>query len=216
VVNEAFDLIPNSGGKFGLKPAAPFYPALKTYVEDAFKAAHAADPGAKLFYNDYMLVDKQTAKREAVADMIKDFKRRGIPIHGVGMQMHIKVDQGITEDMVDSSIKLFGSVGVKVHITELDVACPKCSSSNKEENQKQADVYRNVLKACLKNHGVCEALLTWGFTDAYTWLGSNNYPLPFDKDYGKKHAYRSMLKTLNAASIKGKTPLKLSPPVSAP
>ena len=53
------------------------------------------------------------------------------------------------------------------------------------------------MEACLENPGVCTAFLTWGFTDKYTWLGSGQYPLPFDKNYNPKLAYQSMLNTLN-------------------
>jgi len=112
--------------------------------------------------------------------MAKDFKNRGIPIDGIGMQMHVKVDDDISVELVDEAIKKFGSLGLKVHITELDVKCPKCIPGNDAELQKQADIYRNVVQACLQNKGVCEAVLTWGFTDRFTWIGSGNYPLPLD------------------------------------
>merc|ERR1711957_446862 len=150
----------------------------KTYVEDAFKFARKADPEAQLFYNDYNIVSTNKGKRDAIYDMAKDFKNRGVPIDGIGMQMHVGLD--ISTDLVDEAIKKFGSLGLKVHITELDVKCPNCHSGNTSELNKQADVYRNVVQACLQNKGVCEAVLTWGFSDRYTWLGSDKYPLPFD------------------------------------
>jgi len=43
---------------------------------------------------------------------------------------------------------------------------------------------------------VCTAFLTWGFTDKYTWLGSDKFPLPFDKDYSPKPAWWGMMNSL--------------------
>lgn len=97
--------------------------------------------------------------------------------------MHVKVDGNITVELVSDAIKMFGSLGLKVHITELDVSCPKCSQGNSDALKEQAQVYSNVVQACLDNKGVCTALLTWGFTDRYTWLGSDKYPLPFDYNF---------------------------------
>lgn len=57
------------------------------YVEAAFQWAREADPDAKLFYNDYGIAGLGP-KSDAVYNMVKDFKQRGIPIDGVGFQTH--------------------------------------------------------------------------------------------------------------------------------
>lgn len=50
VVNEA---VSNSGSQT-FKPVTPWYPAVPTYVEDAFRLARELVPGhVKLFYNDF-------------------------------------------------------------------------------------------------------------------------------------------------------------------
>jgi len=97
-------------------------------VEDAFKYARAADPLAKLYYNDYMIVDPNNAKRDAVYAMAKDFVQRKIPLDGIGFQMHFKSSEPITVEMVDAAIKKFGALGLTVQITELDVECKNGSS----------------------------------------------------------------------------------------
>jgi endo-1,4-beta-xylanase len=118
--------------------------------------------------------------------------------------MHVSVDGNITTQLVSDAIKKFGSLGLKVHITELDVSCPNCQQGNTSELNKQADVYRNVVQACLDNHGVCEAILTWGYTDRFTWLGSDKYPLPFDYNFDKKPAYFAMKDLLNSTPVRTK------------
>jgi len=72
--------------------------------------------------------------------------------------------------------------------------------------KKQADVYRNVVQACLQNKGVCEAVLTWGFSDRYTWLGSDKYPLPFDYNFNKKPAFSAMIDLLNNTPVQARSP----------
>jgi len=72
VVNEAIGWDGNIR-KWGFKDADPWYPTLKTYVEDAFKFARKADPEAQLFYNDYNIVSSNKGKRDAIYDMAKDF-----------------------------------------------------------------------------------------------------------------------------------------------
>ena len=54
------------------------------YIEIAYKAAHEADPDTKLLYNDYNL--DQEGKLDFALNMIKDFKKKGIPIYGLGYQ----------------------------------------------------------------------------------------------------------------------------------
>jgi GH35 family endo-1,4-beta-xylanase len=91
-------------------------------VEQVFRWAHAADPGALLFYND---AEGETlnAKSDAIYAMVKDFKRRGVPIDGVGLQMHLfDVHPDIAS--IAANIARFTSLGVQVHITEMDVSLP--------------------------------------------------------------------------------------------
>jgi len=105
--------------------------------------------------------------------MLKDFKKRGVPIDGVGLQMHISRLDYDTES-VAANIERLTKLGLQVHITELDVSLPVDSQSKaqKEDIQRQVEVYRGVMRACLRNPG-CTAIQTWGFTDKYSWIGSH-------------------------------------------
>ena len=169
------------------------------YVEKAFSfastAAKDADLDIELFYNDYnMLYDFKTDK---VVEMVKQMQQKNIQIDGIGMQGHVGYNDGKANERenIAKQIKKFGDLGLKVHITELTV---KVDKTNDWEFTKQAEVYENFLAACfIDNPGVCTAFLHWGMTDKYTWKGPTDHPLPFDKDYNKKHAYHYMLDLLN-------------------
>lgn len=174
------------------------------YIEQGFRWAHEADPEALLFYNEAE-GEALNVKSDALYAMVRDFKRRGVPIDGVGLQMHIldlKPDiAGIT-----ANIRRLTGLGLQVHITELDVALPvegEGRPRNAADWQRQAEIYRSVALACFSQPG-CTAIQTWGFTDKYSWIrnwtkGNKGSPLLFDRDYVPKPAYfafRDVLRSL--------------------
>lgn len=166
------------------------------YVEQAFRWAHEADPKALLFYNDNG-GEGLNRKSEAIYAMVKDFKHRGVPIDGVGLQMHI-AQLDVDTAAIAANIARLAALGVQVHITEFDVSLPLDSTgaARKEDLAQQAEVYRGVVRACLQNPG-CTAIQTWGFTDKYSWIGSHSHgtrgaALPFDRAYKPKAAYDAM------------------------
>src|SRR5580693_488503 len=198
VVNEAMD----ENGQF---KDSPWYnrPGIgladrgSAYVEQAFRWAHEADPLALLFYNEAES-EGLNRKSDAIYAMVKDFKRRGVPIDGVGLQMHIS-DLHLDTAPLAANIARLTALGVQVHITELDVALPVDASgvAGHDDLVRQAEVYRGVVRACLQNPG-CTAIQTWGFTDKYSWIGSHSHgtrgaPLLFDRAYKPKPAYDAVL-----------------------
>ncbi|RUS14480.1 glycoside hydrolase superfamily [Endogone sp. FLAS-F59071] len=145
----------------------------KTYVDYAFQYARAADPKAKLFYNDYGGEACGEGKSDAIYRFVQDLKRRGVPIDGVGLQTHIDMNAGyITQASVGCNIKRLGMLGLEVHITELDVTCG--STNVACDQRQQAYMYQQVLLACLQYKQYCKAFLTWGYTDKYSWKSSQN------------------------------------------
>lgn len=172
------------------------------YVEQAFRWAREADPHALLFYNEGG-GEGLNRKSEAIYAMVKDFKRRGVPIDGVGLQMHIS-NLDFDGAAVSANIARLIALGLQVHITELDVALPTNSAGQAQNDdlQKQAEVYRGVVRACLQNPG-CTAVQTWGFTDKYSWIvshshGSQGAALLFDRSYKPKPAYTAMFEQLSS------------------
>ena len=173
------------------------------YVEQVFRWAHEADPHAWLFYNEAM-AEGLDHKSDVVYAMVKDFKQRGVPIDGVGIQLHVPT-LDIDTVPIAANIKRLTALGVQVHITELDVALPVDASgaASGDDLQRQAEVYRRVVHACVQNPG-CTAIQTWGFTDKYSWIRSHSHGtlgagLPFDRDYRPKPAYDAIRQEILSA-----------------
>jgi len=173
------------------------------YIEQAFRWAHDADPHALLFYNDAE-GEGLNRKSDAIYAMVKDFKRRGVPIDGVGLQMHIP-ELTVDSAAIAANIARLTALGVQVHITELDVSLPIDAHGtplHPDDLIHQADIYRGIVRACLQSPG-CTAIQTWGFTDKYSWIGSHSrgtrgQALLFDRSYQPKPAYRAVLEELSA------------------
>jgi endo-1,4-beta-xylanase len=202
VVNEALD--ENGQVKNSLwydEPGIGLSKKGTAYIEQAFRWAHDADPQALLFYNEAES-EGLNRKSDAIYAMVKDFKRRRVPIDGVGLQLHIsQLDFDTTA--LAANIARLTALGVQVHITELDVSLPLGAGgvAGKDDLQRQAEVYRSVVHACLQNPG-CTAIQTWGFTDKYSWIGSHSRgtrgaALPFDRAYRPKPAYNAILQELS-------------------
>jgi endo-1,4-beta-xylanase len=173
-----------------------------SYIERCFRWAHEADPEALLFYNEAE-AETVNSKSDAIYAMVRDFRQRGVPIDGVGLQMHIA---NLHADVasISANINRFTALGVQVHITELDFALPVDPNgiARPEDLQLQADIYRQIAGACVSHPG-CTAIQTWGFTDKYSWIGSHSKQtqgaaLPFDRDYRAKPAYEALRKALES------------------
>ncbi|HYG79719.1 MAG TPA: endo-1,4-beta-xylanase [Pyrinomonadaceae bacterium] len=174
------------------------------YIEQAFRWARRADPKALLFYNDYD-TEAINAKSDAVYEMVKDFRRRGVPIDGVGIQAHIfKLDPKEFES-VRANIARLAALGLQVHITEMDVALNVDAEGrllDQADLERQAEMYRLIAAACFEQPR-CTAFMTWGVTDKYSWIpdhtkGKQGAALLFDQSYAPKPAYRAVVDALAA------------------
>ncbi len=186
VVNEAFQ-----DGSSGARRSSPFQDKLGNgFIEEAFRTARAADPAAKLCYNDYN-TDGINAKSTAVYNLIRDFKARGVPIDCVGFQSHFNSASPVPSDY-QANLQRFADLGVDVQITELDI---------EGSGTAQATSYSNVVKACLAVSR-CTGITVWGVTDKYSWRASGT-PLLFDGNYAKKAAYTATLTALGGTGSGG-------------
>ena len=172
------------------------------YVEQAFRWAHEADPHALLFYNDGE-GEGLNRKSDAIYAMARDFKERGVPIDGVGLQMHIS-QLDFDAAPVAANIRRLTALGLQVHITELDVSLPveATGQATDADLRRQAEIYRDIAQTCLQNPR-CTAIQTWGFTDKYSWIGSHSHgtrgaALLFDRDYRPKPAYDTLIGAIRA------------------
>lgn len=173
------------------------------YIDQAFRWAHAADPDALLFYNDYSVEDAlNNPKSDAMYSLLLGMLERGVPLHGVGLQLHLTTDPGyVSPAGLDANIARLTALGLQVHLTELDVRIPVDSSGNASAGDlaAQAQRYQDIVSVCVKYPG-CTAIQTWGFTDKYSWIPSvfTGYGagLPFDAGYRPKPAVASIQQAL--------------------
>ncbi|MEW2354604.1 endo-1,4-beta-xylanase [Spirillospora sp. NPDC029432] len=180
VVNEAF-----ADGGSGARRDSNLQRTGDDWIEVAFRTARAADPSAKLCYNDYNIENWTAAKTRAVYAMVRDFKQRGVPIDCVGFQSHFNNGSPYNGNF-RTTLRSFAALGVDVAITELDV------------QGASATTYANVTNDCLAVPR-CLGITVWGVRDTDSWR-SGQTPLLFDGSGGKKAAYTSVLNALNAAS----------------
>ncbi|MBQ0979582.1 endo-1,4-beta-xylanase [Micromonospora sp. M61] len=195
VVNEAF-----ADGGSGGRRDSNLQRTGNDWIEAAFRAARAADPGAKLCYNDYN-TDGINAKSTGIYNMVRDFKSRGVPIDCVGFQSHLGTS--LAGDY-QANLQRFADLGVDVQITELDVMT----------GGNQASIYGSVTRACLAVSR-CTGITTWGVRDCDSWRGSDN-ALLFDCNGNKKAAYTAVLNALNAGPGIPTDPPPTTPPPTDP
>lgn len=168
------------------------------YLDMAFRWAHQANPQARLFYNDYG-DEGLGRKSDAVYALVKGMLQRGVPINGVGMQMHVSIDSYPKKADVLANMRRLEALGLEVQITEMDVKIQNDSRPMQVRFQLQAQVYGDMLSACLSEKR-CTAFVMWGFTDRHSWIpaftGHPDAPLIFDTEYRPKPAYFALAQAL--------------------
>lgn len=171
------------------------------YITRAFQYAHEADPQALLFYNDYG-IENNNQKLAAVLKRVDDFKRRGIPIHGVGLQMHINCKHSIED--IEYALGEISRRGLKVHISELDLSVnPEGEDTSISEAllQKQKEKIKEITALYKALPPANQYALTfWGVSDADSWIRSwfkrKDWPLLYDDNYQPKPAYQGFMEGL--------------------
>jgi len=175
------------------------------YIEQAFRWAHAADSNALLFYNDYN-IEGPGSKFNAVLAMVTDFVNRGVPINGVGFEMHLELGGYPGTVGLAQNMQQLAALGIQVHITEMDVRLPVNSSglaTTPAELLQQAQVYQNILTVCLQQPN-CTAFQVWGVSYNDSWIPSA-FPgygaaLPFDFNYQRTPAFNALLTALQTTA----------------
>lgn len=218
VVNEALN-------EDGTLRASPWLRLIgPDYIEKAFEYAHEADPSAELYYNDYSL--ENGPKRAGAVALIRKLRAEGVPVTGVGLQHHDRLDWPSVAQ-IDSTIDAFASLGVKVMVTELDVnvlPAPRryrgadVSFSAESEarlnpytlglpdsvQQALAQRYAELFAAFRRHSGVLTRVTFWNVTDRDSWLNDfpvrnrTAYPLLFDRTYRPKPAFYAVVRAAQA------------------
>lgn len=215
---EAWDVVNESIVPEGYRKSKWFEIMGPEFMEKAFHLAHEVDPDAHLLYNDYGMTDPK--RRDFVVELVKQYKKKGIPIHGIGMQGHYNLDS-LNLGAIEKSIEAFASTGMRVHITELDLDVlpydwentaevstnikydkklnPYVDGLPKDVEDKFTKGYEDLFKLFLKHKDKIERVTFWGVSDDMSWKnnfpvrGRTNYPLLFDRERKPKDAYHAVI-----------------------
>jgi GH35 family endo-1,4-beta-xylanase len=164
----------------------------------AYQTAQAADPNALLTYNDYG-IESPGPKTDAVFALLQNLLSMGAPIGGIGIQAHLSTQGYPTALGLRTNIERFASLGLKVNFSELDVRTVNVLPNDWTTRMNQEKVAFELVAGSCANEPACEAVTTWGFTDAYTWIDStfgNDQPLEFDEMYQPKPSYFGLIEGL--------------------
>ncbi|MFB4277675.1 endo-1,4-beta-xylanase [Nonomuraea sp. MTCD27] len=192
VVNEVVD----ENQPDGLRRSQWYEIAGLDFIRTAFRVAREADPDAKLFINDYNT--EFPRKREALYNLVKKLKDEGVPIDGVGHQLHLNIEQPPASS-VEATIERFASLGVDQQVTELDVSVYTDFVSTydtipPELLVQQGHRYKELFDVFRRQAAHLSSVTVWGKSDDVSWLRSwpiprLNAPLLFDDDLQAKPAY---------------------------
>lgn len=215
VANEIFHDTWDAGGVRLRTDQNPFLYACAAdpvgLIADAFRWAHAADPKAVLFMNDYA-AEGINAKTDAYYALAKQLLARGVPIGGFGAQAHLDLDYGF-DTSLQANFERFAGLGLKVAITEADVRMRVDAAGSPltaSDIQLAATQFGQLLDACL-NVPACSSFTLWQFTDAKSWVpgwfAGKGYATPWTSEYETKPSYDTLLTKLTDAKH-GRSPRK--------
>lgn len=176
------------------------------FIAKAFQYAHEADPKAILRYNDYGL--ENPAKRKRLISLIKELQAQKVPVHAIGSQAHVNVST--TFDTMDQSLTEMATLGLPIHITELDVnsaqggqrgfganvadnAATTQGGLVSDADKKLADAYAGIFRAFLKHRASVKMVTFWGVNDAVSWRAQGK-PLLFDGENRPKPAFDAVIR----------------------
>lgn len=169
------------------------------YIQSAFEMAHRYVPDAVLFYNDYNAIVPE--KRDRIYRLLKHLVDHKVPIHGMGIQGHWNIYEPC-EDDIKRAIELYGSLGLQVQITELDMSMYEFKEGprglmtpTKEMLKLQEQRYESIFRIFEAYKEVITGITFWGVADDYTWLDDfpivnrKNWPFLFDVNHEPKDSY---------------------------
>jgi endo-1,4-beta-xylanase len=187
------------------------------YIAEAFRYAHAADPDAKLFYNDFY--NYIPAKQQAIYELMKKLLDAGVPVHGVGLQAHLNIEPSADPmnqayyqhvENMEKAIQLYSSLGLEVQVTEMDMSLYipgvtytqdtfyTAATFTAELKARQAARYKAFFDMFRRYHQALTGVTLWGIADDNTWLSEfmsmrKDFPLLFDDRHATKPSYDSVM-----------------------
>jgi endo-1,4-beta-xylanase len=215
VVNEA--ILPGDGQPGGLRKSFWYEQMGPDYIDLAFRTARAADPHARLTYNDYSVEydsEEDSERRRRILELLRGMQKRNVPLDAVGIQSHVKAAQPYTfgKGLADY-METIRQMGLEVYLTELDVNEDDIATDDPVRRDAiVAQTYTDYLRVALANPAL-KLVLTWDLSDRFTWLNNGpthhrkqpNRPqrsLPFDRDYRPKEAFFALRDSFDQRAVK--------------
>lgn len=201
VCNEV--VMPADGRADGLRNSKWMQLMGPDYIDKAFRLAHAADPDALLVLNqDRLEFDGTMGKdcRKHTLALLRRLVDAKVPVHALGIESHLNLDPGkFDAELFRRFLADVASLGLKIFITELDVADKPYPADVATRDRLVADLYHDYLEVCLEQPAVT-TVITWGLSDKYTWIAEQRprddkqavRPLPLDASMAKKPAYETL------------------------
>ena len=199
VVNEVIDPAQPDGFR-----RSPWFNITGTdYIERAFRVARDVAPHARLYINDFGTTDEP--KRTFLVNLVRDLLSRGVPIDGIGHQMHSNIEYPSAAAVI-ATLNQFTALGLDNQITELDVSIysgsfPQAFTAYEDIPEdrfvRQAFKYRDLFRSFRYLAGDISSVTLWGQADDHTWLTSSarvNAPLLFDPSLKHKLAYTAIVR----------------------
>lgn len=174
----------------------------KAYIANAFRWANAADPAAKLFINDYNL-ESDNRKLDSTIKIINELKTAGVPIHGVGLQMHISINT--PNAGIDNAFQKLAATGLLIHVSEMDVRINPSNTSGFTPTSAQLDLqaekFKYVAQSYFQHVPAAQrfGITVWNLTDADSWIvlsGKTDFPTLYNGSYQKKPAFSGFVQGL--------------------
>ena len=162
----------------------------ESYLDLAFRTAHEADPDALLVYNDYG-AEGLGRKADEVYALVRRLRERGVPVGGVGLQMHVSAQSRPPSGEIAANVRRLAELGLLVNISEMDVRIRNVAGDSRARLEVQRREYEDIVSVCVAEPR-CHAVTFWGFTDRYSWIDSffgPDDPLLFDDAYVAKPAF---------------------------
>lgn len=163
------------------------------YIDSFFTWARETDPGAELVLNDFYNETKNSAS-DAMYEYVKGAKSRGVPIDGIGMQMHIDASRAPKKQEVIDSMNRFADLGVKVYVTEFDVNTSFVKLDRAEKDKLEASITHDMARACIESKN-CVSFNVFGLTsknDLYKKITrANSRDYMFDSRFRPRPSFYS-------------------------
>nr|MDT0656646.1 endo-1,4-beta-xylanase [Micromonospora sp. DSM 115978] len=219
VVNEVIDESQSNG----LRRSRWYEIAGLDYIRTAFRVAREVAPGAKLFINDYNT--NVPAKRDHLFNLVSQLRAEGVPIDGVGHQMHVNVDWPSVSE-TEAMLTKFIPLGVEQQITEMDISIYVNNGESfptppADRLLRQAYKYRDLFNLYKRYADEITSVTLWGLADDDTWLDTfpvtrNDAPLLFDEQLQAKSAYWGVVDPSRIEATPTPTPTASPTPTATP